>query len=189
MENISTFCPASRMEWRQWLQENHRSEQSVWLLLYKLNSGKPTISWSEAVDEALCFGWVDSRRKPVDEEKFIQFFCQRKPNSTWSQINKEKVMRLTEQGLMQTAGLACIDIARQNGSWNILNEVEAGTIPADLEAALTAHGSAEFFYGLSRSVRKAMLQWLVLAKQPQTRARRIEEIAILAAQKQKPKQF
>jgi len=189
MNETNTFCPASAAEWRHWLQENHISSQSVWLVLYKVRSGKPTISWSEAVDEALCFGWVDSRRKPIDENQFMQFFCQRKPGSTWSKINKEKVIRLGEQGLMQPAGLACIEIAKQNGSWNILNEVEEYTVPADLEAALLAHESGEFFHGLSKSVRKAMLQWLVLAKQPQTRQKRITEIAELAAQRQKPKQF
>lgn len=184
------FYPASRQAWRQWLQENHRSKGSVWLLQYKKKAGIPTLSWSEAVDEALCFGWIDSTRKTIDEEKFIQFFCRRKPTSAWSKINKVKVERLIAEGLMTAAGYESIETARQNGSWTILDEVEELTIPADLEAAFEARpGSKDFFLSLSRSARKAMLQWLVLAKRPQTRQKRLREIAELAAQKLKPVQF
>lgn len=187
---VETFCPANRMEWRQWLVANHISSQSVWLVLHKMKSNIPTISWSEAVDEALCFGWVDSKRKSIDTEKFIQFFCKRKPSSTWSKINKEKVINLMDQGLMVSAGLACIETAKQNGSWNILDDVEAYKIPEDLEMAFQSYeGAAAFFSGLSKSVRKAILQWLVLAKQPQTRLKRITEISESASKRMKPKQF
>ncbi len=185
-----SVCPASREEWRLWLAENHLAKQSVWLIYYKKKSGVPTLSWSEAVDEALCFGWIDSKAKPVDEEKFMQFFCQRKPNSVWSKINKEKVQRLMDAGLIAPAGYESIEAAKQNGSWTILDEVEELIIPNDLEAALKSQpGAEDFFLSLSKSIRKAMLQWLVMAKQPATRQKRIAEIAELAAQKRKPKQF
>lgn len=189
-KEIETFCPTSQKEWRRWLKLNHRSKQSVWLVQYKKKSDKPSISWSEAVDEAICFGWIDSIRKSIDEEKFIQFFGKRKPTSVWSKINKEKVQRLIDEGLMMKAGHQSIDIAKQNGSWTILDEVEELKIPKDLAAAFRSNeGSKDYFQSLSRSVKKMMLQWLVLAKRPETRQKRITEIAVLAAQKKKPIQF
>ena len=188
--DIETFCPTSQREWRQWLMRNHSSKQSVWLVLYKKESGKPTIGWSQAVDEALCFGWVDSKRKPIDGEKFIQFFSRRKSKGTWSKINKEKVLRLIEGGLMAKAGHECIEAAKQNGSWKILDDVEELKIPNDLKKAFkTKKGSMDFFSGLSKSVRKAILQWLILARREETRQKRINEIAELAGQQLKPKQF
>lgn len=150
----------------------------------------PTLSWSEAVDEALCFGWIDSTRKTIDEEKFIQFFSKRKPNSVWSKINKEKVQRLIDERLMTPAGYESIERAKQNGSWAILDDVEELIIPNDLEKEFkTKLGSKDFFLSLSKSVRKSILQWLTLAKQQETRQKRMSEIAELASQKLKPKQF
>ena len=189
-KDIETFCPTSQQDWRQWLKRNHKSKQSIWLLLYKKESNKPTIGWSEAVDEALCFGWVDSKRKPFDEEKFIQFFSRRKSKGTWSKINKEKVRQLSNKGLMTQAGFDSIEIAKENGSWTILDDVEELKIPKDLAKEFrTKPGSRHFLLSLSKSVRKSILQWLVLAKRPETRQKRIDEIATLAAKKLKPKQF
>jgi uncharacterized protein YdeI (YjbR/CyaY-like superfamily) len=189
-EDIETFCPTSQQDWRKWLKKNHKSKQSIWLILYKKESDKPVISWTKAVDEALCFGWVDSKRKPLDDEKFLQFFSQRKPRGTWSKINKEKVLQLIDEGRMTKAGLDCIEVAKQNGSWSILDDVEELKIPRDLAKEFKAHpGSKDFFLSLSKSARKMILQWVVLAKRSETRQKRIEEIAELAAQKMKPKQF
>lgn len=186
-ENI---CPGNLQEWRQWLMENHHSQASVWVIYYKKKSGKPSISWSDAVDEALCFGWIDSTRKTVDEHRFIQFFTKRKPKSVWSKINKEKVQKLIKEGRMTQAGLDSIERAKQNGSWNILDEAEDLLVPKDLEKELNNKpGAMDFFLGLSKSVRKSILQWLLMAKRPETRQKRIVEIAELAALKQKPKQF
>ena len=189
-KETETFCPASQQEWREWLTENHSSKQSVWLVHYKKKTGVTTITWSEAVDEALCFGWIDGIRKSLDNEKFMQFFCKRKPKSAWSKINKAKVVRLTEAGLITPAGYESIEKAKQNGSWTILDDVEELLIPLDLENEFkTKPGSQDFFLGLSKSVRKAILQWLVMAKQLETRQKRIHEITELASQKLKPKQF
>lgn len=189
-EQTEQFYPENRNAWRKWLRKHHASKQSVWLILYKKDANQPTITWSEAVDEALCFGWVDSTRRPVDKDKFIQFFGRRKPNSTWSKINKEKVERLINDGLMTKAGMACVEAAKQSGSWTILDKVEELHIPPDLAKAFKKHkGSKAFFMGLSKSNKKAILQWLVLAKRPETREKRITEIATLAAQHLKPKQF
>lgn len=187
---METFCPASREEWRQWLKENHSSRQSVWLVQYKQKSAKPSIPWSDSVDEALCFGWIDSTRKTIDEESFVQFFTKRKPTSNWSKINKAKVERLITQGLMEEAGLKSIEIAKKNGSWSILDDVEELVVPKDLQEAFQLQsGSGDYFDNLSKSVKKMILQWVALAKRPETRQKRIAEIAELAAQKLKPKQF
>lgn len=185
-----TFYPASCEEWRNWLIENHDSKQSVWLLCYRKNAGIPTISWSEAVDQALCFGWIDSTRKTIDDRSFIQFFTRRKPQSTWSKVNKEKVEILIRQNLMTKAGFESIEKAKQNGSWTILDEVDALKIPEDLERAFRDHPESEaYFMGLSKSVKKMMLQWIVVAKRPETRQKRINEIAETAGQNKRPKQF
>jgi uncharacterized protein YdeI (YjbR/CyaY-like superfamily) len=189
-KDIETFCPASVQEWRLWLKENHSSKQSIWLVYYKKKANIPTVTYSDAVDEALCFGWIDSKAKPLDEEKFMRFFCKRKPNSVWSKINKGKVQRLIDQGLMTQAGYESIETAKQNGSWIILDDVEELKIAKDLEKEFDIQpGSKEFFLSLSKSVRKSILQWLVLAKRPETRQKRINEIAELASHKLKPKQF
>ncbi|MCF8449596.1 MAG: YdeI/OmpD-associated family protein [Taibaiella sp.] len=189
-KELETFYPASKQEWRQWLQEHHDKKQSVWIIQYRKKSNIPSITWSDAVDEALCFGWIDSTARTINAEQFMQFFTRRKPKSVWSKINKEKVARLLEQNLVAPAGLAVIEIAKQNGSWTILDEVEEVIIPPDLQIEFNNHsGSSDYFLSLSRSVRKAILQWLVLAKRPETRQKRIKEIAELAALKQKPKQF
>jgi uncharacterized protein YdeI (YjbR/CyaY-like superfamily) len=189
-KEIATFCPASRQEWRLWLAENHSSSQAVWLIYHKKKSGVPSLSWSEAVDEALCFGWIDSVKKTIDAEKFMQFFSRRKPNSVWSTVNKAKVEQLIANGSMTGAGLVCIETAKRNGSWTTLDEAETLTAPEDLDEAFSLHaGSKDFFLGLSKSARKSILQWLLMAKRPETRQKRIAEIAELAGRQLKPAQF
>jgi uncharacterized protein YdeI (YjbR/CyaY-like superfamily) len=189
-KDIETFCPISRQDWRQWLKENHSLKQSVWLVYYKKKSDIPTVIYTEAVDEALCFGWIDSTRISLDDDKFMQFLCKRKPKSVWSKINKEKVQRLIAEGLMTQAGYESIETAKQNGSWTILDDVEELKIPKDLANEFkNKPGAKDYFIGLSKSVRKSILQWLVLAKRPETRQKRINEIAELASHKLKPKQF
>ena len=177
-------------EWRRWLDDNHQSEKSVWIICNTSKSGLPAVSWSELVDEALCFGWIDSTRKTIDSNSFMQLFSRRKPNSTWSKINKEKIQRLIDANLMMHAGHETIRIAKENGSWTILDSVEELVIPEDLEEAFSIHdGSREYFLSLSKSMKKMLLQWIVLAKRAETRQKRIDEIAEQAAQNDKPKQF
>jgi uncharacterized protein YdeI (YjbR/CyaY-like superfamily) len=189
-KELETFYPKSRNEWREWLQDNHDKKQSIWLIYFKKKSNIPTVSYSDAVDEALCFGWIDSKSKPVDEEKFMQFFSKRKANSVWSKINKEKIDRLTKEGLMTKAGFEIIETAKQNGYWTILDDAEALIIPADLEEEFQRRQNAkEYFMSLSRSDKRNILQWLTLAKRQETRQKRITEIAELASQNLKPKQF
>jgi uncharacterized protein YdeI (YjbR/CyaY-like superfamily) len=181
-QEVEIFYPISQAAWRAWLQENHAEKQAVWLIYYKKKANQPSLSWSDAVDEALCFGWIDSTAKPIDEHMYKQFFTKRKPKSVWSKVNKEKIKRLTAEGLMTAAGLACIETAKQNG--------EELIIPDDLEKAFEHHaGSKEFFLSLSKSAKKAMLYRIVLAKQQDTRQRRINEILEQIALGLTPKLF
>lgn len=187
-QELETFYPESRGDWRQWLEKHHNTRQSIWLVCYKKKTGVPSISWSEAVDEALCFGWIDSQRKPVNDDYYIQFFCRRKPKSTWSKVNKEKIERLQELGLMKPAGLQCMEAAKNNGSWTILDEVEEGIIPADLGRALESRPHAhQYFLSLSKTDKRAILQWLVFAKRAETRQSRIDEMIEQMDQHRKPK--
>ncbi len=192
MENneIEVFYPASVAAWRKWLVKNHLSKQAVWLVFYNKKSEIKSISWSEAVDVALCFGWIDSKKIKIDQNSSHQFFSKRKAKSTWSKINKNKVEKLIEQGLMTEAGYLSIEVARQNGSWTLLDEVEELIVPADMEAEFARKpNSKDFFLSLSKSVRKSMLQWIVLAKTEGTRQKRITEIVEQAEKRLKPKHF
>ncbi|MGH2624331.1 MAG: YdeI/OmpD-associated family protein [Sphingobacterium sp.] len=190
MDETDVFYPVSQADWRKWLEENHHLQQSVWLVFHSKSSQNASITWSEAVDVALCFGWIDSKKIKIDKETSHQFFSKRKAQSTWSKINKEKVQQLINRGWMTQAGLDIIEIAKQNGSWTILDDVEELIIPEDLEKAFRKYkGSKDYFLSLSKSVKKMMLQWIVLAKRPETRNKRIVEIAELTGQKKKPKQF
>ncbi|MBV8325016.1 YdeI/OmpD-associated family protein [Chryseobacterium sp.] len=180
----------AKEEWQEWLERNHQSEQSVWLVCNTMKSGLPSVSWSELVDIALCFGWIDSTRRTVDKNSFMQLFSKRKSNSTWSRINKEKVQRLIRNGLMMPAGYNVIRIAKQNGSWTILDQVEKLIIPEDMNEEFKNHsGSRDYFLSLSVSLKKMMLQWITMAKRPETRKRRIEEIVINAGKRMKPERF
>ncbi len=187
---VEIFYPESPADWREWLEKHHDSRQSVWVVFYNKSTGKKSITWSESVDQALCFGWIDSTKKKLDEERSIQFFSRRRPNSTWSKINKLKVERLIAEGLMTEAGYASIERARQNGSWTILDEVEELVVPNDLAEALWAHpGAEDYFSGLSKSSKKGLLYWIISAKRSETRKKRIDEIVVNAAQQQKPGPF
>ena len=177
INNVDTFYPKTKQEWRNWLEENHLTKTSVWLIQYNKKSNKPSIGWSDAVDEALCFGWIDSIRKKLDDDSTIQFFSKRKDKSTWSKINKQKVEKFTELNLMAPAGLERINIAKLNGCWELLDSVEALIIPDDLEEALRSKdGALEFFQNLSKSKQKAALHRLVMARTKETREKRLKEI-------------
>jgi uncharacterized protein YdeI (YjbR/CyaY-like superfamily) len=182
--------PTSAADWRKWLQKNHVKEDAVWLIYYKKITGKPTVAYSDAVDEALCFGWIDSKAVSIDDERFKQFFCKRKPTSVWSKVNKAKIEKLRANGKMTDAGEYCIQIAKQNGSWIILDAVEELILPQELEKAFAKNKKAkDFFSNLSRTDKRNILQWIALAKKEETKQKRILEIVLLANDQKKPKQF
>ncbi|MCC5628971.1 YdeI/OmpD-associated family protein [Nostoc sphaeroides CHAB 2801] len=184
---FSTFCPQSREEWRKWLEENHRASLGVWLIYYKVKSGKPSVRYSEAVKEALCFGWIDSKVKSLDEERYMQIFTPRKPKSVWSKLNKQYIEELIEQSLMTTVGLEKIEAAKQDGSWKTLDAIEALIIPLDLKQALEANTIAKgYFEAFSNSSKKNILFWIDNAKRPETRLKRIEQTINSAAANKNP---
>jgi uncharacterized protein YdeI (YjbR/CyaY-like superfamily) len=189
-KEANIFYPSSPEKWRDWLEENHETEKSIWLLFYKVSSDKSSLTWSEAVDEALCFGWIDSTKKSIDHESYKQLFCQRKAKSTWSKVNKDKVEELSKAGKIQAAGWKCIEVAKENGSWNILDEVEALIVPKDLETEFAKFPEAKDFYlRLSKSYKKGILSWIVMAKRADTRQKRIQEIVECAGKGKLPKHF
>ncbi|MBL4670486.1 MAG: YdeI/OmpD-associated family protein [Flavobacteriales bacterium] len=190
MKDIEDYCPSGKQDWRKWLELNHNKKEAIWLIFHKKKSPNYNLSWSDSVDEALCFGWIDSTKKTIDTEKYIQYFSRRKARSNWSKINKDKVKTLIEQGLMKEEGYKSIKIAKKNGSWTFLDEVEALIIPEDLKGEFANYkGSMEYFDSLSKSVKKILLYWIVSAKRKETRQNRILEIVENASKNLKPKQF
>jgi uncharacterized protein YdeI (YjbR/CyaY-like superfamily) len=179
----NTFHAKSQQEWRNWLIENHQIEKSVWLIIYRKESGIPSVYYPEAVDEALCFGWIDSKPNKRDDKSYYQFFSRRNPKSNWSKVNKNKVIRLLEQGLMHKSGLAMIEIAKTTGTWNALDEIEDIVLPEDLQKQFSNNKEAyENWEKFSRSSKRGILEWILNAKKPETRLKRIEETVSLAGQ-------
>jgi uncharacterized protein YdeI (YjbR/CyaY-like superfamily) len=177
----------NRAEWREWLAQNHETAPGVWVVTYKKASGGPYLSYEALVEEALCFGWIDSKGNTVDEERTKLLVTPRKTGSGWSRLNKARIERLTANGLMTPAGLARIEAAKSDGSWTLLDDIEAMVVPDDLDAALRADPEAmagwEWF---APSVRKPLLQWIAFAKRPETRAKRVAETVAGAREGRNP---
>ncbi|MBS1598382.1 MAG: YdeI/OmpD-associated family protein [Bacteroidetes bacterium] len=181
IDGVEMYYAKDRKAWHEWLKKNHASKKSVWLIYYKPASGKTRVSYNDAVDEAICFGWIDSKPNKLDEFRSIQFFAPRKPKSNWSKINKERAERLIKEKRMQPAGLAVIKQAKINGSWDALNEVEEMTIPDDLQKELEKNKKAkEYFMAFPKSSKRNILEWILNAKQTETRNKRINETVRLA---------
>lgn len=178
--------PRTRSAWRRWLARNHGELTGIWLVYDKAATGKQKLSYVDAVEEALCFGWIDSTVRGIDDKCYMQYFAPRKPKSVWARTNKDRVARLIEEGAMQEAGLASIELAKRNGAWEALDSVEAMEMPADLGAALREDPVAETnFAAFPASARKAYLYWINAAKGATTRDIRIASVIALAAANQK----
>lgn len=187
LERVTAEVPE---QWREWLANNHDTAASVWLVYYKKASGRASIVWSQAVDEALCFGWIDSKVTPIDGDLYEQYFTRRKPNSVWSQINKAKIERLAEQGKMTPAGVDAVELGKANGSWTVLDEGSADELSPDVAAAFAAHpGSEQTWEGFPPGFKRLMIEWIAMAKRPETRAKRIAELAEQAALGRRPLRF
>ena len=171
----------SRAEWRAWLAVNHAREEGVWLVRFKKHCGVKYVSTEDAIDEALCFGWIDSLPRKLDDDRTLLWFTPRKPGSNWSKRNKERVTVLIAGGQMTAAGLAKIEASKQDGTWNALDAVEALEIPPDLAAEFARYGTAQQnFEAFPRSVKRGILEWILNARRPETRAKRIADTARLA---------
>lgn len=182
---------ASAAAWDNWLVENHETSSGLWLKIAKKASGIETVTFAEALDVALCYGWIDGQRAGLDEAWFLQRFTRRGPRSKWSKINREKVAALIESGRMQPAGQAAIDAAKADGRWDQAYDPPSRmTVPEDLQAALDRHPeAAAFFATLNSSNRYAVLYRLHDAKKPETRARRIEKFITMLENHEKPRLF
>ncbi len=160
-------------EWRRWLRDNHAKEGGVWLVSYKRATKKPFVEYEDAVLEALCYGWIDAQLRPIDDERSSLLFTPRRPGSAWARSNKERVKKLIAEGRMQPAGLAKIDAAKKDGSWTLLDGVEATLVPPDLKKALAAAGATRKFDALRATAKREHLYALATAKRPETRAKRL----------------
>lgn len=168
----------TRSAWRRWLSENHaREREGIWLVFYKKVTGKTSLDYNASVEEALCFGWVDSLIKRIDDQKYCRKFTPRKDDSTWSNVNKLRVERMIKEGNMTASGLAKVEAAKHSGRWELnpqpLIDLD---IPKDLSKALEQNTIAkQYFEQLAPSYRKHFIGWIVTAKRPETRNKRINE--------------
>jgi uncharacterized protein YdeI (YjbR/CyaY-like superfamily) len=177
-----TFYAPDRAAWRAWLEENHAGAAEVWLLFYKKHTGEPCVTLDEAVEEAMCFGWVDSLLRRIDDRCHKLRFTPRKPGGQWAQSNKDRVERLTAAGRMAPAGLAVVDAAKADGSWDALTSLDLDTTPPDLKAALArVPEAARRWRAWPPSHRRAYIGHVLQAKRPETRARRIDFVVRRAA--------
>lgn len=178
---------ADREAWRAWLEENHDKSEGVWLVYYKKDSGKTSLLYEEAVEEAICFGWIDSQVKAIDDERYMQRYTPRKRSSVWSQSNKERVISMVEQGRMTEFGMAAVLVAQKGGHWDDLKPVEDLDVPPELAAALAANPEAEGkFNGLSPSNQKQFLYWIHSAKTDETRKKRVKKSVKMLRQGKMP---
>lgn len=172
----------SRAQWRAWLKANHGQQASIWAVTYKKAAGGKHVPYDDIVEEALCFGWVDSLPRKLDQARTMLLVSPRKARSAWSAANRARAERMIAAGKMAPAGFAKIEQAKADGKWDFLQDVEAGAVPADLAAAFEKlEPSRDRFEGFPPSVRRGILEWIKQAKRPETRAKRIEETARLAA--------
>jgi uncharacterized protein YdeI (YjbR/CyaY-like superfamily) len=187
LDDAPLVQPEDRAAWRAWLEENHATARGVWLVSWRARSGrKPDVSYDAAVEEALCFGWVDSTGGTVDDERGKLYFAPRKPRSAWAASNKARVDRLIAEGRMAPAGLAAVERAKANGSWTVLDAIERLEVPDDLVAALDARPpAAANFAGFPPSTRKTLLWWVVQAQRPETRSARVARVADAAARNER----
>ena len=186
LADLALLEPANRQEWRAWLLAHHADSPGVWLAVGKKGNTVTELRYAEAVEEAVCFGWIDSVVNRLDDARFKQLMTPRKRGSAWAPSNKERVARLARQGLLAPAGIAAVEAAKADGSWALLDDSLALVVPDDLAAALAEDPVAgRSFAALPPSTRKQILYWIGSAKRPETRAKRIRE-TVAAANENRP---
>lgn len=186
MADAPTIEAKDRAAWRRWLSRHHTRDGGVWLVLHKKGSTTGSLSYEDAVNEALCFGWIDSKARTLDDERYTIWMSPRKPGSVWAATNKRRIERLIEEGAMTEAGMTVIEAAKADGSWSAYDAVDALELTDDLLAAFDRHpGSRERWDAFPVSVRKQALWWIVSAKREATRATRVEETASRAARNER----
>jgi uncharacterized protein YdeI (YjbR/CyaY-like superfamily) len=189
-KGVTVVYPQTTTEWRLWLEKHHQSVKSVWVLMFKKATEMPSITYKEALDEALCFGWIDSVSNKRDEQSFYQFFSKRNPKSNWSRVNKNKIEYLEQQGKMTDQGRYMVELAKQTGTWTALDLVEDLVVPDEMEKLLTKHPTARTHYeAFPRSVKRGILEWIYAAKTLETKLKRIQNTIELAEQNIRANQF
>lgn len=177
----NAVCPTTRAAWRRWLATHHTRPNGVWWVYYKKHTGRQRYTYDDMVEEALCFGWIDGLAKTVDADRAMLWLSPRKPKSVWSQPNKTRLARVLAAGLMQPAGHAAVDRAQTNGSWNAMDAIDRMDVPPDLAKALRAsRGATAAFDAWPKTLKKGMLAWVLQAKRPETRARRVADVVARA---------
>ncbi|WP_296664497.1 YdeI family protein [Demequina sp.] len=177
-DGVARIHPENPAEWRAWLAAHHATSPGVWVVRWRAVHGEVPVDYDALVRGALCFGWVDSKPRKLDAERTMLYFSPRRPGSGWARPNKLRIAELEAAGLMAPAGIAVVVRARADGTWTMLDDVEEALVPADLEAEFGLWpGARERWEGFPPSVRKGILQWIVQARRPETRARRVAETA------------
>ena len=189
-KGVQTAYAPDPVAWRGWLADNHNTAKSVWLVIFRKNGPTPSVTYDEAVDEALCYGWIDSSVAKRDSDSYYQFFARRNSKSNWSRVNKLKIEKLVAANRMAPAGSAMVELATETGTWDALNDVEDLIAPPNLQIAFAENPVAETnFNQFPRSAKRGILEWLLNAKQPATRQKRIAEIVSKAEQNERANQF
>jgi len=178
----------TRDDFRHWLEINHTQKEGIWLVYFKKNSKMPSITYAEAVEVALCFGWIDSKIQTIDQQRYRQIFTPRNPKSIWSELNKQRVGKMINEGKMTPAGMKLVEIAKKNGQWdNAYNRKDVPEIPVDFESALKQHPPAwENFNNFTTSYQATYIRYVNQAKRPETRQNRLVKVVDLCAKNKKP---
>lgn len=180
MTEVSTFAPRTTADWRDWLARNSQSEKEIWLIIHHKDSGAPSPRYHEAIEQALCFGWIDGLHRKHDADSSRLRFTPRNPRSTWSRVNRERAANMIELGQMTPRGQALIDVAKATGTWQVVPD--DGALPEDLREPLHRNEAARAaFEGFPPSSKRLILEWIATAKRPETRQRRIDRTVALAA--------
>ncbi|MBL7851827.1 MAG: YdeI/OmpD-associated family protein [Cyclobacteriaceae bacterium] len=184
------FHPRSLQQWRAWLRVNHRKAKNIWLVLHKKSSPGPGIDYVQAVEEALCFGWIDSKPQKKDNHTYLLYFAERKAGSIWSKLNKERITRLIKEGRMTSYGLKKIEAAKADGTWSTLDPVDMLQVPEDLGRAFAKNKKAwKNFEAFPPGIKKQLVYWVLSAKRAETRAARVKEIVAKAARNERANQW
>ena len=183
---MKTVTPRSRRAWRSWLEKNHAASQEIWLVFFKRGAVGPTLTYNDAVEEAICFGWIDGVKRSVDADRYMHRFSPRRPASRWSALNRERAARMEAEGRMAAAGRKAVDDARRSGSWKLPAPQVDVSVPPELALRLDRnHEASAFFEALAPSHRAQFCGWINLAKRPETKKRRIDEAVRLLARGEK----
>lgn len=183
------FYAYDQNEWQQWLEKNHQTQKSVWLIIYKVTSDVKSIKFGEALDTAICYGWIDSKKHKRDEHSYYSYYSPRSPKSNWSRINKQKISKLEAEGRLTDAAYEMIALAKSTSTWTALNDVENLVIPDDLKEVFNQYDhSIKNWEQFPRNIKRSHLEWILNAKRPATRKKRINLIASMAEENKKANQ-